>query len=63
MPKKGFRRYSYKTPYIMDVCPLCRTHFKQKKAKRIFKDVAECTKCGNIWILRSLREFEKYVEA
>ena len=63
MAKKGFRRFSYRVPYIMDVCPQCRTHFRCKKAKRLFKDIAECTKCGNIWIMRSVAEFEKYIEA
>lgn len=43
-----------------DCCQKCGTHFKKGKVKLLWNDVAECQCCGNVWVLESLREFEKW---
>ena len=43
-----------------DCCPSCKTHFKKKKIKILWRDVVECSECGNIWVVIDLGEFLKW---
>ncbi len=45
----------------LDCCPRCRTHFRKKSAKIVFKDVAECLRCGSIWVLYDYAEYLKWL--
>lgn len=48
------------TQHLRTSCPICDTKFITKKIKIVFRDVVECTYCGNIWILPNLEMFKKW---
>jgi len=41
-------------------CLSCGSHFKLGKVKVVFRDVVECTRCGAIWILIDLAEYNRW---
>ena len=44
-----------------DACPRCRTPFRKHLFSIIFKDVLECTYCGNIWVAFDLAVVLRFI--